>query len=272
MRIVTQLLAAVGIGLLSTASVALADETFSPTRDEAGTVDVTPAMAEADTWNQLVEVVGVAPYGTSFSPVYDFGAGVEVDALRARLFQYVGETCGASLYSVDIATDPAQRVLTRYTPDANGEIALPNTRIYKVGFVLNQTRARGGRCIIRLHGLTADGSNPTDPTDPTTPDYVLAGVVSYVGGFRHQEVLSLATADKISSFMVRIPTFCSDVEVLEGGTITEGVYEAAQLVDARRLIFSVNGGAGSRVSAVALSLNGPMAARCDVPVYVKKVR
>lgn len=270
MRFVSHLFAAaLGVGLTG---AALADVNFSPSRDEAGTVNLTVAPAEAGTWDQLVEVVGVAPYGTSFSPIYDFGRGVAVDALRARLFQYVGETCGARLYSVDVALEPNQRVLTRYFPDVNGEIQLPESRVYKVGFVLSQSRAMGGRCIIRLHGLMND-QDPTDPTDPTVPSgYELAGVVPYVGGFRHQEAMALATPEKVASFIVRIPAFCSDLEVLEGGTITEGAYDAARLVDARRMIFEVNGGAGSRISAVALSMNGPSTLTCDVPVYVKKIR
>ena len=245
---------------------ALADEaTFADVADLPSVSVSVDDSQEAATWRTLVDDVFIVPYGITYSPLYNFGRGLRTDVLRTRLFQFVGETCGSSIEAVDLATSPEQRILSRHVPNLNGEIDVAGGTVYKAVVVFNQRLLRGGRCILRIEDLIGD----RDPD--TTPGFELAGVIHYSGGFRNQEPVALTSPDKIVAFWARVPAFCGGLEILEGGVISEGVYDAADMTDATRHIFEVNGGAGARASAVVLTFNGPSSLECDVPVYVKKI-
>lgn len=95
----------------------------------------------------------------------------------------------------------------------------------------------------------------------------LAGVLDYQGGFSKLD-LGVTTKDLVKSFRVAIPKFCKDVEILEAGTITEGIYDEAKLAVEKDHAYNVNGGAGSRISGVRVSLNGPQTPSCSVPIFL----
>ncbi len=250
---------------------AMADGTVTTTAESAPTVAASASLdASAPTWQRVMEQRFSIPYGWGFSPIYDFGARpLEVDGLQAQVFVEAGQFCGASLYSVDVAYSPTQQLMTRIFPDLNGQIMLPNAVIYKIGFVFEQRFLRGGNCMLRLNALSGGGD--TDNPDQPSSDFELAGVVRYEGGFQDQLALATDGADKVKQFWVRVPEFCGQVEILEAGTVTEGHYDAARLVDADKQVYEVNGGVGTRLSEVRLSINGPRNAACDIPVYLKKV-
>jgi len=107
------------------------------------------------------------------------------------------------------------------------------------------------------------------PVDPATraAGEILAGAVDYKGGFSKLE-LPIAVKDIVRSIRVGIPKFCKDVEILELGTITEGVYDEADLANEADRIYSVNQGAGLRISSVRLTLNGPSTAQCSIPLFL----
>ncbi len=261
---------ALAFGLL-VAGNALADGTVSPSAESAPTVSASVALdPAASTWQRVMEQRYSIPYGWGFSPIYDFGARpLAVDGLQAQVFTEAGQFCGASLYSVDVAYSPTQQLLTRIFPDLNGQILLPNAVIHKIGFVFEQRFLRGGNCLLRLSALSGNGDT-NDPDQPSS-DFELAGVVRYEGGFQDQLVLATDSADKVRQFWVRVPEFCGQVEILEAGTVSEGHYDAARLVDADKQVYEVNGGAGTRLSEIRVSINGPRNASCDIPVYLKKV-
>ncbi len=250
---------------LALAAPAVAD-TLSTQPDSSPTIAASAALdaGNAD-WQPVMENRYLVPYGYGFSPIYDFGARpLAVDALRTDIFVERGNFCGANLYSLDVTFSPEQTVLSRFYPDAQGVVSLPNAKVFKLSFVLNQPYLSGGKCIVRLSAKA--GGDTDDPTG----DYTLAGVLHYDGGFQDQLALATDGSDKIVRFWARVPTFCTNVEILEAGSVTEGHYDVAHVVDAAKHIYEINGGAGTRLSAVKLTLNGPRASSCDIPVYFQK--
>ncbi len=93
------------------------------------------------------------------------------------------------------------------------------------------------------------------------------GVIDYRGGFQKDTTLHVAATEITSHFRVAIPTFCAGVEILEAGTMTEGVRDPALLVDKGTWTFAVNNGTPQRIGAVVLTLNGPTTAACSIPIY-----
>lgn len=87
----------------------------------------------------------------------------------------------------------------------------------------------------------------------------------YDGGFINRQHIELQAPVELKKFKVQIPSFCGDVEILEAGTVTEGIEDVAEATDAEG-VFVVNGGDGMRVGQIFLTLNGPDAASCTIPV------
>ncbi len=95
---------------------------------------------------------------------------------------------------------------------------------------------------------------------------VLAGGSEYTGGFARNLEVAISAEQRIRGFRLSIPEFCKDLEILEAGTVTEGIFDPATVVDARKNIFKVAGGS-VRSSMVRFSINGPFDSRCFIPVY-----
>jgi hypothetical protein len=251
---------------LALAPAALA-ASFSPTPDWTATESVaavTPPVASG--WQVYVDQVFTVGQGFSYSPAYHFGPqGAKLDAVKVELYSERG-ACKANLYSLEVITSPGQVLATRLFPDAEGVFDLQGATLYDAVVILQQAAFFNSQCGFRLLGLAAGGADaPGDTTDGN--DFSILGAVAYAGGFAQQD-LDVGGA-KVTQFWVRVPQFCSGVEVLEAGTVTEGQYDKARVVDPQKLIFEVNGGTGSRASAVRLILNGPQGPGCDIPVFVK---
>ena len=118
-------------------------------------------------------------------------------------------------------------------------------------------------CTFRVY--SAVGLVTTPPVSPGKE--TLAGSVKFTGGFMPTVTLPLSEKPFITAFRVHVPKFCKDVEVAQGGTLTEGIYEASTPLDKGEPMFNVNEGAGSRVSAIQLALNGPGDSTCDLLIY-----
>ncbi len=245
----------------------VAPKTFTSQLDMTNRQDVTGhdgvSPETAGEWQTFVEQTYLIGRGLSYSPIYDFGpAGTTVDALKSELFVARGDICSAAIYSVDIATAPAQTLATRYFPNRDGVVELPNVTVYKAVIIVQQASAYTSRCILRLSGQLHGGTD-----DPIPGDFAMLGALNYQGGLAQQDIH--VGGAKVKQFWVRLPQFCAGLEVLEAGTITEGQYDKARLVDAAKMIFEVNGGAGARVGDIRVIFNGPHDSTCDVPVYVK---
>jgi hypothetical protein len=254
-----RLLAFAALAAAGTATAAVTSFTAAP--HAAPPVAVNPGAAGDDGWQVVLDQVYSIPRGMSYSPLYKFQTPAQVDALRVELTDATIGECGASVYSVDVQTMPGQSVLSRYFPDGSGTVSLPNTTVYQFMVIVEEPRFRGGTCDLRLSAMPQGGG--------TDGNYVLAGVIHYAGGFQSHLSLAATPTDLITHFWARVPTFCQGADVLEGGTTTEGVYDVAQETDATRHIFEVNGGAGTRISSIELSLNGPSTLTCDIPIYTE---
>jgi hypothetical protein len=257
------------IALALAAATGASAATFSTDINALNTQSVAiDTDAEVTDWRVVVDQAYLVPRGFSYSPLYDFGARpVAIDAVKVQLFVERGRACGAAVQAIDVAHDNTRSAMTRYTPDLNGEIVLAPGMLSKMMIHLYQPYYLTGSCIVRISVLPADGSNPRDPSD----DFQLGGAMNYQGGFRNRIELPIDSTDKIGKFWLRIPSFCAGLEVLEAGTVTEGQYEAARLVDGDAQIYEVNGGAGTRISAIQVSINGPADASCEIPVYLSAI-
>lgn len=251
-------------------------DTITTTTRTTSTVSVTTSLDPTfASWQTVMEQRYTIAYGYSFSPIFDFSfRPLQVRALFAQVFAERGLFCGASLYSVDVAFSPTQPVLTRIFPDINGVINVPVGAIYKLGFVFNQPNFLGGNCMVRLSAFTGGSSGGDHGGDngDQSADFEFAGVVRYNGGFQDQLAIATDGGAMVQAFWVRVPEFCGQLDILEAGTVSEGHYDAARLVDRDRNIFEVNAGAGLRLSEIRLAINGPRTASCDIPVYFKRTR
>lgn len=114
--------------------------------------------------------------------------------------------------------------------------------------------------------LSASVSFADVSTAAATPgDGEIIAVVNYQGGFQQNLSSPALTKSIVKFFRVDVPSFCGDVDVLSAATVSEGVLDQAKLVG--KNVFQVAGGAGLRISAVALTLNGPTSANCSIPVF-----
>lgn len=215
------------------------------------------AETEDAIWRTVYEQRATVPYGTSYSRDVRLDLAGPVSELKVEMLHDDGY-CDAVTAYVDVTHNAAQRSFTRYYPNAAGVFELPGDGIYLIKFYSQQNRWREGYC--RRVVSVREGRTPSG-------EFRLLGVIRYEGGFVSRANLDLAPALRVSQFHVRIPSFCAGTEILEAGTVTEGVYDIADLVDTNDTLFDVNGGAGSRIAAVQISLNGPRDTSCDIPVY-----
>ena len=112
-------------------------------------------------------------------------------------------------------------------------------------------------CTLRVYSV--DGTNPVGSEQ-------LLGAIHYGGGFVAKAQLTpTRTLSGLTRLRFAVPAFCTGVSVLEVGTISGGTFYAAQGVGGGAYRVSPLGGQG--VTAIEASLNGPLGAGCDIPVY-----
>lgn len=125
---------------------------------------------------------------------------------------------------------------------------------------------------MKLHALTValglllalpTASHAAEPLAPLEAS--ILGTVDYNGGYLPRARVTLNAPMELKRFRVAIPGFCGETEILEAGTVTEGIEDVAAPLRGEGE-FEVNGGAGLRVSAVWVTFNGPLDASCVVPI------
>jgi hypothetical protein len=139
-----------------------------------------------------------------------------------------------------------------------------------IRFDIDQPYLLSQTCEFNVFGLVTSPS----PGDPDNNDIwgagVLAGGAEYNGGFAQNLEVAISAAQRVRGFRLSVPEFCKDLEILEAGTVTEGVFEPATVVDVRKNIFKVANGA-VRSSLVRFTINGPFDSRCFIPLYTYDV-
>jgi hypothetical protein len=124
-------------------------------------------------------------------------------------------------------------------------------------------------CNFRI--LSVDGGGTDQPDTPWGPG-VRVGGIQFNGGFSDTVNVEIDPARKIRGFKIAIPEFCSETEILEAGTVTEGVFEAGNLVDGDEYRYAVGTDGPTRARSVQFVLNGPADVTCYVPVYAYYVQ
>jgi hypothetical protein len=221
-------------------------------------------VALADDWQLVINQAVDLPFGASVSRDYYLNLEGEYSALKVELRDDGGARCDGVTAEVDVAHAATRGTYTTYQPDAEGIVQLGAPGVIFAKFHNRQDVWRTGYCR-RMVWLKAG-------TDGDTPALALFGALAYDGGFDNAVDVTPTRGDErpfVAQIVVRLPEFCTGVEILEVGTVTEGVYEAATLVDADEHVYDVNGGSGTRISAIKLTLNGPRTSACDIPVYVR---
>ena len=196
--------------------------------------------------------------------IYDIPVHYPFEArqIRIHLTDAAGTVCGAIVDSVDVNQGSGAAAATSYGVDANGILELQgSTTVYGLRINYHQPNYSRSYCDISIESRMSGGGTPTS-------DETLAGVVQYRGGFLNQSAVEVASAPVVTSIRVAVPDFCTGVQVLEAGTVTEGQYDKAAATDSAG-VFAVNNGAGTRISGLRVTLNGPLSAQCDVPVYIR---
>lgn len=124
-------------------------------------------------------------------------------------------------------------------------------------------------CNFRIYTVDDGG---TDQPDSPWGQGVRVGGIQYNGGFSDTVNVEVDPTRKIRGFKIAIPEFCSEAEILEAGTVTEGFFEPGTLVDGDEYRYAVGTDGPVRARSVQFVLNGPMDAACYVPVYAYYVQ
>lgn len=105
-------------------------------------------------------------------------------------------------------------------------------------------------------------------SEPITSNGSLIGAINYTGGFQQNASIDIAPSLFVKGLSITVPAFCEGVSILEASTVTEGVVDKATLIEQSQNYYSVNNGAGSRISRITIAVNGPIGSHCQLPVYV----
>lgn len=108
----------------------------------------------------------------------------------------------------------------------------------------------------------------TEGEEPAPANETLVGALGYNGGFEKELAIDITPPTTVKKVRIQVPTFCKQTEVLEVFTVTEGVMDKATLLDKSQNLYSINQGAGSRITKILATLNGPAGSTCELPVYV----
>ena len=195
------------------------------------------------------------PHGASY---LDRAYNEAVDANPITVRYVVESSCRQSpTLGIDVLPE-GQRRLETALPDGAGAWRHSGSKL--TGIRLNFSNpGYPVLCTYRLY-------RPKGGTLPTERE-TLAGALQYEGGFANRLSMTLPEAKVVQTFRVALPAFCTGVEILEAGTVTEGVFDPATLTQTARNVFTVVGGR-QRIREIVVSLNGPVEARCAIPIFL----
>jgi hypothetical protein len=221
----------------------------------ASLLSAAPAFAADGDWRVVYDRSVEVPDGDSYSS--DILLRItDAQLLRVEMRNDRGARCDTRTTAIDVSQTEDQRYYKRYVPNAEGVFELEAPTIIYIKFHNYQDSWRTAYCRRVVYAKAA--------TDAPTDDFEIAGVAAYDGGFRTLDV-PVDSRAKVTKIKVDVPAFCAGVETLTVQTMTEGVWDAAMR---RGDVYAVNGGAGSRISAIRVQLNGPRGMGCDVPVWI----
>lgn len=161
---------------------------------------------------------------------------------------------------------------TRFEGDqANAAFSVGNQAIYKIqagavygiNVLFHQETWSYADCTLIVNSHVEGGDGPAQG------DETLLGAIRYNGGFNNTLSLPVSGDQAIASIRVDVPTFCHDVDILNVGTVVGNVFHRATVTRDSASVFNVEAGFGRGVQSLSFALNGPTAAACDIPVFVR---
>jgi hypothetical protein len=258
---VVKTLIAAGAALFMSSGVSLAETTVENTE---------AVIAQADELESVDSLFYSVRLRMAYGPslwTADLGAAYDVNPLKLRYI--VEPSCRApfvQMYLRDAVSGMWVKTRRDVDVDRHNLASFDGIR-----FEIDQPYLATQTCEFNVFGVVGSPS----PTDPDNNDVwgagVLAGGVEYSGGFAQNLEVAISAAERVRGFRLSIPEFCKGLEILEAGTVTEGVFEPASVVDARKNIFKVANGA-VRSSLVRFTINGPFDSRCFIPLYTYDVK
>lgn len=236
-------------------------ETRNEASDDFSIADDTNTVAWAGTTPVIVLPPGETQWSAVLAPPFRSD--------RMRMSYYKTVHCPVSPYVEAFVRNAETNVWYR-TNVSHGYDTFPAMLVDQVWFKFQQMSYGTMGCRFKLEFRNA--GQVTTPEPPVSQEgEVLAGAISFQGGYAPGLSLSIPPQTAIKSFRIANPSFCS-ADVLEAGTVTEGIYAPAKLIEKSARVYSVNNGAGSRVTEIRVSLNGPENTPCSLPVYVRTVQ
>ena len=135
-----------------------------------------------------------------------------------------------------------------------------------IGFVVSACLFSGA--VIGLPVATAAGISQEVSVEPAVFEDHVLGVLQYRGGFAKDLSVPFAAAIALRGFTVKIPAFCRDVEVIEAGALSDqdSVLVRRSTTNPNTFYVDRTQGLDSLITALKVTVNGPLAAGCDIPV------
>jgi hypothetical protein len=230
-------------------------------------------VAESNAWQLINETLIRIPAGDSRSRDYFFEPLLRADEILVVLETEAGRPCRAGTTFIEMTSSEDQRIYSNVFANAEGVFPIASGAIHFLRFNNYHPGVLSVDCYRRLYARTLGDTPPdSDDDDDATDDepseeFEYLDFISYEGGFA-QAGVGVENTAMLTKFWLRVPEYCAGLEVLEAGTVTEGVFDVAARVDADGAeIYEVNAGAGMRVSDIKATLNGPRDLSCDIPVY-----
>lgn len=221
------------------------------------------------------ERIANIPYGLS-GISYTFTKGPVLQ--KFLRVEFGGPSClDTQLYRLDYANSDA--VFRKASYRENGTFETNGFPVRKLMFNFSRTQGGHALCEIRVYGVTHEvvtpgpippGPGPIPPTKPEPkPLETFAGLIRYNGGFLQNEIVPLASPANVKGFRILVPKYCSQAEIIEAGTLTEGIYQKAEATEASDREFIVKEGHGTIAGSLSITINGPVDLKCTIPVYYR---
>ncbi len=211
------------------------------------------ASAE-DQWSEISRKSYEYPGGVSRSVPYQFANGLKTDKL---VVLYDGQFCkdlSTTKINVSYKSDP----LTFETVvPTNGVISLSGEEVMKIVVFTRQPTYEVVTCTERVFIAKAPA--------PTPSEYI--GTIDLGAGATSAEI-ELPRAKIVKQVMLEIPRYCGDLKVSEFGTLTEGFFQAAELINAETHLYAIDGGNGEIVKGFRLAAENITERTCSVGVYI----
>jgi len=207
-----------------------------------------------DQWLEVSRKDYAYPNGVSRSQPYEFENGLKASKM---VVLYDGQFCkNLSTTKINVAYKNDPLTYEAVAP-TNGVINLSGEDVLKVVVFTRQPTYESVNCVERIFIPKAAA--------PVPSEYI--GTIDLGAGATSAEI-ELPRAKIVKQVMLEIPRYCGDLKISEFGTLTEGFFQAAELINAEKHLYSIDGGNGEIVKGFRLGAENLAERTCAVGVYI----